>query len=244
MPRMAHGWVVGWLTVWAVGLAGPGRADSPRTVHPPADGAAPPVSAPDDPWTPAELAGAPVQDELIRRRASAGSPAAPASASGGGQSWLRTTASLAGVVALIILLAWGYRLVTGGTGRLLLGARARHAGLIELLARANLGPRQTLYLVRVGPQVVLLGATAGSLTALSVIDGPDAAARLAGERARAAADSCTAEFHRCLEGAAREYGAPGGEADAEGGATAVSLTGLWHRLTRRAARPRQSGASG
>jgi flagellar biogenesis protein FliO len=135
----------------------------------------------------------------------------PVAAVGGGEAldripvWLRTSASLAGVVALIVLLAWGYRLVAGAGGKLSLGGGNRHPGLVEKLSRVNLSPRQSLYLVRVGPQLVLIGATHDSLRALSIINDPNLAAQFAGRHAQLGAGSHLAEFNRCLESEAGAY---------------------------------------
>lgn len=57
----------------------------------------------------------------------------------GGKSWGRTTLALAGVVGLIGLLAWGYRVMAGG-GPLRFAMRARHPGLIEVVGRTALSP--------------------------------------------------------------------------------------------------------
>ncbi|MEP0847711.1 MAG: flagellar biosynthetic protein FliO [Phycisphaerae bacterium] len=94
--------------------------------------------------------------------------------------WSRTFGSLAAVVALIGLLAWGYRAVTSsGFSR-----RGRRAGVIEIISRTALSPRQGLVLVRVGPRMVLVGTTHERLTALDVIDDAELCARLAGEELR------------------------------------------------------------
>lgn len=176
---------------------------------------------PDDPWDAnsplsepsAEVARpalrpAATDDGVVRRSQST------IAAVGGGEAvdripvWLRTSASLAGVVALIVLLAWGYRLVAGAGGKLSLGGSNRHPGLVEKLSRVNLSPRQSLYLVRVGPQLVLIGATHDSLRALSIINDPNLAAQFAGRQAQLGAGSHQAEFNRWLESEAGAY--PGG----------------------------------
>jgi flagellar biogenesis protein FliO len=117
------------------------------------------------------------------------------------------------VIALIVLLAWGYRLVTGGGARLSAMARARHPGLIEVISRASLGSRQTLHLVRVGPQLILIGATHDALRTLSVIDDPDLVARLAGKQAHQQSASRAPAFQTCLEKEARYYDLGTGEGE-------------------------------
>lgn len=101
-------------------------------------------------------------------------PASPAS------PWSRTFGSLAAVIGLIGLFAWGYRAVTSsGFSR-----RGRRAGVIEIVSRTALSPRQGLVLVRVGPRMVLVGTTHERLSALDVIDDAELCARLAGEELR------------------------------------------------------------
>lgn len=126
-------------------------------------------------------------------------PVSPQPASPAGTGYLRTTAALAAVVALIILLTWGYRAVAGHGGRLALLLRGRHAGLIEVVSRLALSPRQSLCLVRIGPRLILLGLAPGGVQALDVIQDPDLVAQLLGQAAQRRGDSHTAEFARCLE---------------------------------------------
>lgn len=159
-----------------------------------------------DPWS-APVAAAPGVDArpLARPRAALWGQAAGGRESSAGGSWLRTTAALAGVVGLIVLLAWGYRAMHG-EGRLLRGAlRGRHAGLIEVVSRTALAPRHALCLVRVGPRLVLLGVSPDAVRRLDVIDDAALAARLLGAAAQQRPDSHTAEFARCLEREARGY---------------------------------------
>ena len=193
-----------------------------------------PASAPSpgDPWSSPEVAAPRMDDDVIRRPKSSQVAAAAGESGGRAYAWLRTSASLAGVVALIVLLAWGYRLVTGAGGRFALSGRARQQSLIELLSRTNLAPRQALYLVRVGPQLVLVGATHDSLRALSVIDDPDLAARLAGHQACAKRESHTAEFRRCLDGEAGQYGGDDGQHATDRLTVMDGLAGLREKLTR------------
>lgn len=141
----------------------------------------------------------PVKRTVERREANSEREARP----GVGGSWLRTGGSLAAVVALIVLLAWGYRAVTPGGLPL---ARTRHPGLIEVVSRLGLSPRHALFLVRVGPRLVLCGVSPERISVLDTIDDPDLATRLAGQAAAARPDSSLADFHRCLESAERVSG--------------------------------------
>ncbi len=163
-----------------------------------------------DPWAALDPATARPEARPLERRhggvpqtsAQVGSEARTA------QSWLRTTLSLAAVVGLIVLLAWGYRRVAA-TGTFAL-ARGRGAPLIEVVGRTALSPRHSVCLVRVGPRLVLLGCTHDSIRSLDVITDPELSARLLGQAAQQRADSHTAEFAKCLEREAGSYGEQGG----------------------------------
>jgi flagellar biogenesis protein FliO len=176
-------------------------------------GAAAPVSA-EQAWAAIEpealsREAQPLKRSPARREAStAGEPRA-----GSGGSWLRTWGALAGVVTLILLLAWGYRVVTSGGLPL---ARARHPGLIEVVSRLGLSPRHALFLVRVGPRLVLCGVSQERISVLDSIDDPELTARLAGQAAAAREDSSLATFRRCLE--SEERGVGRGESGATWGA--------------------------
>jgi len=111
--------------------------------------------------------------------------------------------ALAGVVGLILLLAWGYRAMAGGNLPLL--GKARRPGLIDVVSKTPLSARQSLCLVRIGPRLVLIGQGQETLHALDVIDDADLVAKLAGESARKQAHSVQAEFQDCLEREAVGY---------------------------------------
>jgi flagellar biogenesis protein FliO len=117
---------------------------------------------------------------------------------------VRTTAALAGVVALILLLGWGYRAMLGAGPRSWT-TRGRQPALLEVVSRTALSARQSLCLVRCGPRLVLLGITADAIRSLDVITDADVTARLLGEAVRQRPDSSTAEFARCLEREAHAY---------------------------------------
>ncbi len=170
------------------------RGDTPAT----------PPSALPDPTSAPESAPqtAPAARPLLRRPADAkGTPAGVPAV--GSSAWVRTTAALTGVVGLIVLLTWGYRTVMGAapTWR----TRPRHPGLIEVLSRTPLSPRQSLCLVRVGRRLVLLGVTPDNVRPLHVIRDPEEAAGLLGEAARARPDSSSAAFAQTLAREAQTY---------------------------------------
>lgn len=85
-----------------------------------------------------------------------------------GASWLRTMLSLGVVVILVVLLAAGWRAVTGGSLTPKGAGRAR--GAVQMLARTPISARQSLCLVRVGSRVMLIGQSPDALTALGDVD--------------------------------------------------------------------------
>ena len=152
-----------------------------------------------DPWSAVEPTFPDRESRTLQRP----SPVLAGRSDGDKHSWARTAGALAGVTGLIVLLAWGYRALTGG-GLALLG-KARRPGLIEVISRTALSGRQALCLVRIGPRLVLIGQTHDTLRALDVIEDADLAAKLSGDAARRRADSSQTEFHGWLEREARSY---------------------------------------
>jgi flagellar biogenesis protein FliO len=91
---------------------------------------------------------------------------------------------------------------------LALTSRNRMPGLIEVISRTSLSPRQSLCLVRVGPRLVLVGVSQDSMRALDVIEDGSAASRLSGEAARRKSDSVSAEFDSWLQEESGAYARP------------------------------------
>lgn len=115
----------------------------------------------------------------LSRRGAGRSPvaAAPAGSTTTTNSAFRTWGALLGVLALICLLAWGYRALMNGSGAT--PGRPRHPGLIEVVSRVTLSPRHSLCLVRVGPRLILLGLGAEGVTTLDASQDAELAARMA-----------------------------------------------------------------
>ncbi len=215
-------------------------SEPPRQPAPAFAASATAASPATDPWE----AIAPDRDRVLIRRstprhAADAAPARPTAAPG----WLRTAGSLAAVVALIMLLAWGYRAVTGGS--LSLGSRGRIAGLIDVVSRTALSPRQTLVLVRVGPRMVLLGVSPERIDTLETIADEALVARLAGAAARERPDSISAEFRQALHDQQQRFEAEAPPAhDGAADATRDDLTERLARALRRVRRSaRQLGAA-
>jgi flagellar biogenesis protein FliO len=125
---------------------------------------------------------------------------------------IRTLGALAAVVALLVLLAWGYRLCTDW-GRNGLAARARNRGLIEIVARQTLSPKHSVYLIRTGDRVVLVGMSPEGLRTLDTIADADAASRLLGRAAAEKPTSSTAAFQETLASADIAYEEPADDED-------------------------------
>lgn len=189
----------------SLGTLGPARADEPgasdSTPTGPSAGRAESAA---DPWASADIAPRMESRPLVRGRPAALETGRDSTPAGSG-SWARTTLALGGVVGLILLLAWGYRQVAAHGGRLGFTGRGRHAGLIEVISRTALSPRQAVCLVRVGPRLVLLGVSPDAIRTLDVIQDPELVAALAGQALRGRAESETAAFASCLEREARGY---------------------------------------
>lgn len=184
-----------------------------------------------------------VPPRVIRRKATteavgtteSNSPPAASPAIGG--SWLRTLGSLAGVVAMILFLAWGAKSMRNVGGS---NSRPRKAGLIEVISRTSISQKQSLCLVRIGSRMVLVGVTPERLQALDVITDPDLVTGLAGEAARtqrvtedrAFTNRLEKEGARYLEIEATPSAAPSGE----------SANALRDRLRNSVARLRQATA--
>lgn len=165
----------------------------------------------DDPWSMLDVKLSQKETGRVVSRSPEGkAPAVLAARSGAPtRSWARTIGALAGVVGLIVLLAWGYRTVA--SGGLSLANRSRRPGMIEVLSRTMLSPRQSLCLVRVGPRVVLVGQTQERLCALDVIEDAGLAASLSGQAQAGRPDSSSAEFRKALESEAGGYRDKDGE---------------------------------
>lgn len=146
-------------------------------------------------------ADASTERALQRSRSATGQSAAAAASDGG--SWLRTFGSLLAVIALIVLLSWGYQLVVLGRG-VRLPLTGRRAPLIEVVSRYNLSRKQALCLVRVGPRLVLLAVGGEQVRTLDVISDPQVASMLLGQAAASRAKA-TEDFSTTLAREDRQY---------------------------------------
>ena len=153
-------------------------------------------------------------------------PATTGSTAGGG---IRLLWPLLIVLLVITMLAvalrrWVWR-----------GSRFGAGGVLEILTRHHLSPKQSLCLVKLGRRVLLVGITPDSITAVASIDNPEEVAAIIASLERAKPKSFTAMFARATE---RDWGKDSGGLSAEdvplaGGqlaATGVNVRDLIQRV--------------
>lgn len=150
-------------------------------------------------------------------------------------SWSRTLASLAGVVAMIMFLAWGAKSV-GKLG--VAGARPRKTGLIEVISRTMISQKQSVCLVRVGPRMVLIGVTPERMQALDVITDAEMVSRLAGDALNVERARQDGAFIRRLEKEDARFS----ETESQSATGVESANALRDRLKCSVARLRQAAA--
>ncbi len=194
----------------------------------------------------AESEDRPIPREGSRGAGRSGSAASSADAANNGtttgwRGWLRGWAPLAGVLLLIGVLVWALRRwmpkSAGLSGR----------GMIEILGRQYLSPKQSVALLKVGRRVVLVGMTSDRLTRLETIADPAEVAEIVGRSATRKPGSLTDAFQRDVlrEAAAYEPGDAEAEAGSDDGlapgvpdeseayvGTRRQLRGLLHRVRR------------
>lgn len=135
-----------FVPVSAAGAAAPAKAH-------PAHHAAAPAFQPDR---------TPLPASVIPRSGGTGSTSAPTTGTGGGTS-TGAIARLVGGLALVLAVIYGvyWLLKTVGKSR-----KSESDGRIQLLSTTTIGPNKTLHLVRIGDDVVLVGASEHSVTPL------------------------------------------------------------------------------
>lgn len=112
---------------------------------------------------------------------------------------LRDALPLLVVLALILAAAWVVK-------RFMPAQKLFTAsGALQVIARTPLTAKQTLVLVKMGRQLLLLGVSTDRITTLSVVDDPDQAAAIVGQAAGGQPDSMTRSFAESLAGEAEAY---------------------------------------
>jgi len=107
-------------------------------------------------------------------------------------SMVTVVASLATVLGLFLLAAWGLRRLAPA------GMTALPGEVFEVLGRAPLGSRQQVHLIRCGRKLLLVSVTAGGTQTLTEVTDPPEVDRLSGLCQQARPNSATATFRQVL----------------------------------------------
>ena len=126
---------------------------------------------------PATAPSSPLDKTEIRRSgAASNAPGQPAPAAPAPTMELpRVALALGAVIGLIFFLRWGSRKF------LALPAAASSSGVMQVVARSTLAPRQQLLLVRIGQRLLVVGDSGGRLSPLGQITDADEVATLVGQ---------------------------------------------------------------
>jgi flagellar biogenesis protein FliO len=133
------------------------------------------------------------QRSLVRNQPIQKADASTAAAPSDGIGFTRVALSLIAVVGLILFLRWGGAKLFKGQGT------PHSTGVMQVVARAPIAPRQQLMLVRVGRRLVVVSNSAGQMTPLSEITDADEVAELLGQLKRGkepGANPFASIFHR------------------------------------------------
>ena len=113
------------------------------------------------------------------------------------------------VMQLMLALGLVLALIVGGTyllRRLKLGARGLQRGIaIEILARNNINPKQSLCLVRFADRLLFLGVSPNHIGALDKVDDPEEVARLTGRVETATPQSIANTFGDLFHRESKEF---------------------------------------
>ncbi len=126
------------------------------------------------------------------------------SAGASGPGWVRVMAALAGTIVLAIGAAAAFKRFSGAGSSLSSPARAP-SGVIEVLGRYPLAPRQNLLLIKLDRRVLLLSQAVGGrghaagLTTLTEIVDPEEVASILLKTRDDEGDSIAAKFREAME---------------------------------------------
>lgn len=115
-----------------------------------------------------------------------------------GEWVLSTLTALGLVIGLILLARWGW-MKMGGT------VTARSSGVVEVLSRTTVAPRNQVLLLRVGGRVLVVGDSAAGLRTLSTIEDPDEVASVLEAVTAARANSISKGFSQLLSHTDRDF---------------------------------------
>ncbi len=117
----------------------------------------------------------------------------------GKPSPLRSLASLAGVIGLMLLLGWLFRrFVLGGKG-------GNGHSVIEVLARSPVTSKQTLCLVKLDRRLLLVGLSPNHMASLFSFEEPDEIARIMGLLEKQSPHSISNAFDRFFNHEVQDY---------------------------------------
>ena len=192
------------LVAWVATAAVEGPLDGPSIATPPANVAygtpAPSAALQRSPTTAAAATPPPGREPSL----TIGIPLAEsqrAKPAGGLMALLSVGSSLAIVLGLFLLLAWGMR-KAAPRGSIILPSE-----VFEVLGRAPLGARQQVQLLRCGSKLLLVSVTPGGAETLTEVTEPTEVDRLAGLCHQAHPHSATAAFRQIFEQFATRSGA-------------------------------------
>ena len=132
-----------------------------------------------------------VPDNFAEKNATHGSEMNP--------DFSRTAFVLAGVLALIVLIAWLFKRYIFSSRRG--GSQAS----LKILVRSSISPRQSLCLVKLGNRLLLVGLSPGHMTTLHAIEDPDEIAMILGSLENRNPASISNTFNRIVSKEAQEY---------------------------------------
>ena len=124
--------------------------------------------------------------------------------SASGPGWLRVAAALAGTIVLAVGTAAAFKRFSGGGTALTSPTRAP-SGVIEVLGRYPLAPRQNLLLIKLDRRVLLLSQAVGgrghsaALTTLTEIVDPEEVASILLKTRDDEGDSIAAKFREAMD---------------------------------------------
>jgi flagellar biogenesis protein FliO len=155
------------------------------------------------------------QRPLVRGQVGQKTDAVAPTAPTDGIGFTRVLLSLVAVVGLILFLRWWGAKLFKGQGT------PHSGGVMQVIARAPIAPRQQLMMVRVGRRVVVVSNSAGQMTTLSEITDADEVAELLGQLKRGREPGAN-PFAAIFSRAEADYEEPAGDG-AESGASPAAV---------------------
>ncbi|NLX60431.1 MAG: flagellar biosynthetic protein FliO [Phycisphaerae bacterium] len=118
---------------------------------------------------------------------------------GDASSWLSFVGPLVAVLGVMALVLWAARKFVPGMRRM------GGSGVVRVLARTHLSPRQSIVLVKVGARILVVGQTADQISRLDSITDGDEVSHLLGQCHGRGTDSPSDAFQGVLSDADRDF---------------------------------------